>query len=63
MERVAEVFPFRSNEYYLSLINWEDPEDPLKKIVLPNERELDEGGSARSQGDYADLCEKKESGD
>ena len=45
MERVAEVFPLRSNEYYLSLINWEDPEDPLKKIVIPDERELDENGS------------------
>ncbi len=44
MERVERTFPFRSNEYYLSLINWEDREDPIRKIVIPDLRELDPAG-------------------
>ncbi|MFA6333492.1 MAG: KamA family radical SAM protein, partial [Methanoregula sp.] len=45
METVTELFPFRSNEYYLSLINWKDGHDPLKRIVIPDVRELKTGGS------------------
>jgi len=46
METVTELFPFRSNEYYLSLIDWKDGHDPLKRIVIPDSRELKTGGSA-----------------
>jgi lysine 2,3-aminomutase len=44
MEKVERIFPFRSNEYYLSLIDWNDPEDPIRKIVIPDLRELDPAG-------------------
>lgn len=40
MEKVAEFFKFRTNSYYLSLINWDDPDDPIKKLILPDEEEL-----------------------
>jgi len=46
METVTEMFPFRSNEYYLSLIDWKDGHDPLRSIVIPNSHELSRGGSA-----------------
>jgi lysine 2,3-aminomutase len=46
METVTELFPFRSNEYYLSLIDWKDGHDPLKRIVIPDSRELKTGGSS-----------------
>jgi lysine 2,3-aminomutase len=42
---VTQKFPFRSNEYYLSLINWEDPEDPIRRVVIPDPAELEEWGS------------------
>jgi lysine 2,3-aminomutase len=45
METVTELFPFRSNEYYLSLIDWKDGHDPLRRIVVPDSQELEEGGS------------------
>jgi len=45
METVCQRFPFRSNEYYLSLIDWKDGLDPLRKIVIPDPRELKGGGS------------------
>ena len=46
METVTEKFPFRSNEYYLSLIDWKDGHDPLRRIVIPDSRELNIGGIA-----------------
>jgi L-lysine 2,3-aminomutase len=44
MEIVTQTFPFRSNEYYLSLIDWKDGHDPLRRIVIPDSRELAGGG-------------------
>ena len=45
MEFVTQTFPFRANEYYLSLIDWKDGRDPLRRIVVPDIRELKGGGS------------------
>jgi len=47
-KRLAEVtkkFAFRTNEYYASLIDWDDPEDPIRKIIIPDPRELEEWGA------------------
>ncbi len=47
-ERLAEVarrFAFRACEYYLSLIDWDDPADPLRRIAIPDTAELEEWGS------------------
>ena len=40
LERVNELFIFRSNEYYQSLIDWNDPDDPIRRIVVPDTQEL-----------------------
>jgi len=45
MECVTRKFPFRANSYYLSLIDWKDRHDPLRRIVIPDLRELKDGGS------------------
>jgi len=42
LEKVNEKFIFRSNEYYQSLIDWDDPNDPIRRIVVPDVQELDE---------------------
>jgi KamA family protein len=44
LKKVCERFPFRANDYYLSLINWDDPDDPLRRIVIPDICELDKWG-------------------
>ncbi|CAH2714594.1 hypothetical protein BACCIP111895_01766 [Neobacillus rhizosphaerae] len=44
LKQVSEKFVFRVNEYYLSLIDWSDPQDPLKKLVIPDSEELLEYG-------------------
>jgi len=43
-QKVAEKYPFMANEYYLSLINWDDPDDPIRKVVIPNSDELEQWG-------------------
>lgn len=44
MQKVADKYAFRSNDYYLSLIDWDDPNDPIRTIIIPHSRELDEWG-------------------
>ena len=44
LTKVTGKFPFRSNDYYLSLINWDDPEDPIRTAIIPHLHELDEWG-------------------
>jgi len=45
VKTVEEKFPFRSNEYYLSLIDWSDPRDPIRRIAVPDPMELEESGA------------------
>ncbi|GAB7016663.1 KamA family radical SAM protein [Methanogenium cariaci] len=44
LKTVEERFPFRSSEYYLSLIDWSDEHDPIRRIILPEPDELDNWG-------------------
>lgn len=44
LEQVTNKFAFRCSDYYLSLIDFNDPDDPIGKIVLPQVKELDEWG-------------------
>ncbi|TMW71513.1 KamA family radical SAM protein [Alteribacter natronophilus] len=44
LKQITEKFVFRVNDYYLSLIDWKNPEDPIRKLVIPNEGELEEYG-------------------
>ncbi len=41
LREVAARFAFRSNDYYLSLINWDDPDDPIRRIVIPDAAEME----------------------
>ncbi len=54
LREVAGRFVFRTNEYYLSLIDWSDPDDPIRRIVVPDETELEDWGclDASSEADY-----------
>lgn len=44
LKKITEKYVFRVNDYYLSLIDWNDPNDPIRKLVIPNEGELSEYG-------------------
>ena len=44
LSEVTEKFAFRTNDYYNSLINWDDPNDPIRRIVIPTREELEVWG-------------------
>lgn len=41
---VCARYAFRANSYYLSLINWDDPYDPIRRIIIPDQDELEDWG-------------------
>ena len=43
--KVAERYAFRANDYYLGLIDWQDPKDPIRQLIIPREEELADWGS------------------
>ncbi len=51
LEEVTRKFAFRTNEYYASLIDWDDPDDPLRKIIIPDIRELEDWGALDASGE------------
>lgn len=44
LAKVVDKFVFRLNDYYLKLIDWSDPDDPIRKLVIPSTNELQEYG-------------------
>ncbi|MCP4573921.1 MAG: 4Fe-4S cluster-binding domain-containing protein [bacterium] len=44
LDAVAERFAFRANDYYLGLIDWNDPADPIRRLVIPDVAELNAWG-------------------
>lgn len=57
LEPVLKKFSFRAHSHYLSLINWNNPKDPLKRIILPQKEELIEWGrlDASSEKNFSIL--------
>ncbi len=57
LKPVTEKFVFRTNEYYQSLINWNDPHDPIRRIIMPDVQELEEFGEmdASDEASYTVL--------
>ena len=55
-ERLAEVekkFVFRTTDYYLELIDWDDPQDPIKQLVIPRAEELSAWGRLDASNEAA----------
>ncbi len=51
LDQVTERFPMLISDYYLSLIDWNDPEDPIRKMAVPAIEELQHGGSFDTSGE------------
>lgn len=45
LSEVVKRHTFYSNEYYLGLIDWNDPDDPIRKIIIPTRGEIGNVGS------------------
>lgn len=57
VEPVTDRFVFRTNEYYQSLINWDDPKDPIRRLIIPDVSEMEEWGKldASDEGGYTKV--------
>ena len=53
LKPVTDKFVFRSNDYYQSLIDWNDPDDPIRRIVVPDIQELDEFGEMDASDEHS----------
>lgn len=49
---VTDKFAFRTNSYYLKLINWEDPDDPIRRIIIPSLEELEVWGNLDASNEH-----------
>jgi len=52
---VIDRYVFRANDYYLDLIDWDDPADPIRKIIIPREDELEEFGQLDASDEAANY--------
>jgi len=53
LEKVVSEYPFWVNDYYLSLIDWDDPDDPIRRLVVPDISELGEWGALDASNESA----------
>ncbi len=50
---VSARYVFRANDYYLGLIDWDDPDDPIRQLIIPREEELIEWGKLDASNEEA----------
>ncbi len=52
LKTVTKKFAFRTNNYYQSLINWDDPNDPIRRIIIPTLEELENWGRLDASNEH-----------
>ncbi len=55
LRKVAEVYVFRANDYYLELIDWDDPNDPIRQLIIPRSEELNDWGQLDASNEAANT--------
>jgi lysine 2,3-aminomutase len=53
LKPVSEQFVFRSNNYYQGLIDWDDPADPIRRLIVPMKEELSGWGQLDASSEEA----------
>ncbi len=51
LQQVVRIHPMRVSLYYMSLINWNDPYDPIRKMAVPSSEELNIDGFYDTSGE------------
>ncbi len=54
-EKVIRRYPMRITPYYLSLVDPSDPEDPIARMCIPSEDEMDPSGSFDTSGERSNT--------
>jgi len=55
LAQVADRYAFRANDYYLDLIDWNDPDDPIRRLIIPHEEELCDWGALDASNEAANT--------
>ncbi len=53
LREVEKRYVFRVNDYYLELIDWDDPKDPIKQLIIPRVEELKDWGQLDASNEAA----------
>jgi len=51
LEKIIKVHPMRISPYYMSLIDWNDPDDPIRRMAVPSVEELSLEGIYDTSGE------------
>ena len=51
LEAITEIFPMSISRYYFSLIDQDDPDDPIRKLCIPGLHEFDQSGLLDTSGE------------
>ena len=51
LKQITQRHPMRVTEYYMSLIDWNDPHDPIRKMAIPSVDEFNLQGSYDTSGE------------
>ncbi len=57
LKKVSERYVFRANDYYLRLIDWTNPADPIKQLIIPRSEELNDWGKLDASNEAAVTVE------
>jgi lysine 2,3-aminomutase len=52
LQKVVDRFPFQASEHYLSLINWSNPNDPIRRLIVPDVGELHNWGRLDASNEH-----------
>lgn len=52
---VVDAYAFRVSDYYLNLIDWNDPADPIRQLVIPRPDELHDWGKLDASNEAANT--------
>lgn len=58
LREIEKLHPVRVSKYYLGLIDWDDHDDPIRKMAVPSLGELSAGGTYDTSGEAENtkLC-------
>ena len=51
LKEVIQIHPMRISKYYMSLIDWNEPRDPIRKMAIPSFEELNTEGTYDTSGE------------
>lgn len=51
MQAILDQYPMSITPYYLSLIDWKDPDDPIRRMCIPSLTETDLSGDFDTSGE------------